>query len=138
MKIFLDANILISVVNNEYPLFTYTSRILSLADNPRFEVYTSAMSLGITWYFSEKKSGTNGARKKMDLLCEKLRISNIGQKEVEGAIQNPKLSDFEDALQYYSALNSGCQVIVTEDRSGFPLRNIPAMGAKEFLINHYF
>jgi predicted nucleic acid-binding protein len=138
MKIFLDANILISVVNNEYPLFTYTSRILSLADHSGFEVYTSAMSLGITWYFSEKKSGSSLARKKMNLLCDKLRISNIGQQEVGNAIGNPKLSDFEDALQYYSALNSGCQIIITEDRAGFPLRNIPAMGAKEFLTNHYF
>jgi hypothetical protein len=96
------------------------------------------MSLGITWYFSEKKSGTNLARKKMNLLCDKLRISNIGQREVEGAVGNPKLSDFEDALQYYSALHSGCHFIITEDRAGFPLKEIPAMGAKEFLTNHYF
>ena len=31
MKVFVDANILVSVVNKEYPLFPYTSRILSLA-----------------------------------------------------------------------------------------------------------
>ena len=39
MKIFLDATILVSVLNKEYPVFTYSSRILSLADNKKFEVH---------------------------------------------------------------------------------------------------
>jgi len=33
MNIFADANILVSVINKEYPLFPLTSRILSLGDN---------------------------------------------------------------------------------------------------------
>lgn len=28
MKIFLDANILVSVLNKEYPVFTYAARVL--------------------------------------------------------------------------------------------------------------
>ena len=39
MKIFLDANVLISVLNNEYPLFTYSARVLSLADNKKYKVF---------------------------------------------------------------------------------------------------
>jgi predicted nucleic acid-binding protein len=58
MKIFLDANILISVLNKEYPLFTYSSRILSLADDKRFQVFTSPVCLAIAFYFAEKKSGS--------------------------------------------------------------------------------
>ena len=55
MKVFVDANILVSVLNKEYPIYTYTSRILSLADNPAFEVYTSPICLAIAFYFAEKK-----------------------------------------------------------------------------------
>ena len=35
MKLFLDANVLVSVLNKEYPSFTYTSRILSLDRQPQ-------------------------------------------------------------------------------------------------------
>lgn len=56
MKLFLDANVLVSVVNKEYPLFTYSSRILSLASNPKFEVYTSPLCLAIAFYFAEKQN----------------------------------------------------------------------------------
>jgi predicted nucleic acid-binding protein len=55
MKIFLDANILISVVNKEYPLFSQTARILSLADRKGFQIYTSPICLAIAFYFAEKK-----------------------------------------------------------------------------------
>ena len=55
MKIFLDANVLVSVLNKEYPLFTYTSRITSLADKTNFTLYTSPVCLAIAFYFAEKK-----------------------------------------------------------------------------------
>jgi len=135
MKIFLDANILISVLNNEYPLFTYSSRILSLADNRKFKVFTSPVCLAIAFYFSEKKSGTAMARKKIALLSQKLQISEIGKKEVTEALKNEKVEDFEDGIQYYSALNSGCGIIITEDRSGFYYSKIKVMGSEEFLTN---
>ena len=54
MKIFLDANILVSVLNKEYPVFINSSRIISLADNARFRLYTSPICLAIAFYFSEK------------------------------------------------------------------------------------
>ncbi len=55
MRVFLDANVLVSVLNKEYPLFPNSSRILSLADKPGFELYTSPICLAIVFYFSEKK-----------------------------------------------------------------------------------
>jgi len=38
MKVFVDANILVSVLNKEYPLFTYSARILSLSGNKILEL----------------------------------------------------------------------------------------------------
>jgi predicted nucleic acid-binding protein len=54
MKIFLDANILISVLNKEYPLFTHTSRILSLSDRKDFEVFTSPVGLAIAFILPKR------------------------------------------------------------------------------------
>ncbi|MEI9958643.1 MAG: PIN domain-containing protein [Ferruginibacter sp.] len=71
MRIFLDANILVSVLNKEYPLFTYAARIVSLADNKKFTVYTSPVCLAIAFYFAEKKCGTQLAKQKIKLLSEK-------------------------------------------------------------------
>jgi predicted nucleic acid-binding protein len=133
MRIFLDANILVSVLNNEYPQFTYTSRILSLADNRKFTVYTSALSLAIAFYFAEKKSGTLAARQKISVLAGKLLIAGIGANEVTATIQQNKAHDFEDGMQYYAALHNKCTAIVTQDKSGFYFADIDVMHADEFL-----
>jgi predicted nucleic acid-binding protein len=64
MKIFIDVNVLVSVLNKEYPLFPYAARALSLIDDPEFEVFTSPVCLAIAFYFSEKKSGRAKAKEK--------------------------------------------------------------------------
>ncbi len=133
MRIFLDANILVSVLNKEYPVFSYTSRIVSLADDKRFEVYTSALCLAIAFYFAEKKSGTTVARRKIEILSQKLGITDMGSDEVVKSINNKKVKDFEDGLEYYSALRHKCKYIVTEDISDYYFADIPTLDSKTFI-----
>ena len=65
MKISLDANVLVSVLNKEYPTFSYLSRLLSLPQKVRkFEFYTPRICLAIAYYFAEKKSKSGLAKKR--------------------------------------------------------------------------
>ncbi|WP_394767038.1 PIN domain-containing protein [Ferruginibacter sp.] len=136
MRIFLDANILVSVLNKEYPLFSYSARIISLADNKKFTVYTSPICLVIAFYFAEKKSGTQLAKKKIEILVSKLSITDIGKKEVLHSLQNKKVNDFEDGLEYYAAESSNCNVIITEDINDFYFSSIPVFNSISFLEKH--
>jgi predicted nucleic acid-binding protein len=136
MRIFLDANILIAVLCNEYPLFTYCARVLSLADNSKFQVYTSPLCLAIAFYFAEKKNGTETARKKIGLLCSKLKITTIDESTVTKAAKDKAIHDFEDGMQYYSALNAKCKCIVTEDKNDFYFSKLEVLTAEDFLLKH--
>lgn len=138
MRIFLDANILVSVLNKEYPLFTYAARIVSLADHKNFSVYTSPVCLAIAFYFAEKKSGTQMAKQKIKLLAEKVSIAAVGKNEVLQALENKQVNDLEDGIEYYAALHNKCDVIVTEDDSDFYFSAIKIRGAKEFLTEYLF
>lgn len=133
MRIFLDANILVSVLNKEYPLFTCTARILSLTDQKKFTVCTSPICLAIAFYFAEKKSGTAAAREKIKLLTEKITIAATGKKEVLQALNNPKVNDFEDGMEYYAALCNKCDAIITEDTDDFYFSDIPVYNARDFI-----
>ena len=133
MKVFLDANILVSVLNKEYPVFTFSSRVLSLADNSKYKFYTSPLCLAIAYYFAEKKCGNAQARHKIDVLISKLQITTLNDKTVRDTNFNKKIHDFEDGLQYYSALNSGCKCIVTEDLNDFYFSEIEVLTSRLFL-----
>jgi predicted nucleic acid-binding protein len=136
MRIFLDANILVSVLNKEYPLFSNSARIVSLADNKKFAVFTSPICLAIAFYFSEKKSGTMLAKKKIELLVSKLSITDVGKNEVLQSLQNKKVNDFEGGLEYYSAVSNQCDVIITEDITDFYFSAVPVLNSKAFIEKH--
>lgn len=136
MRIFLDANILVAVLCNEYPLFTYCARVLSLADNSKFQVYTSPICLAIAYYFAEKKNGKTLAKKKIDLLCSKLNISLVDEKSVLNTIKNKSIHDFEDGLQYYSAMNAKCKCIITQNESDFHFSDIEILNSENFIMKY--
>ena len=138
MRVFLDANILVSVLNKEYPVFSYSSRVLSLADHRKFTVYTSPICLAIAFYFAEKKSGKASARHRIAMLAEKLHITNVHAKTVKQVLANKNIHDLEDGMQYYSALESGCECIITEDHSDFYFSEIEVLSSRDFLQRYLF
>jgi predicted nucleic acid-binding protein len=136
MKVFLDANVLVSVVNKEYPLFTHSSRILSLTDNKQFEVFTSPICLAITFYFAEKKHRTKLARQKIGMLGEHLSISAVSESAVKKTIKNTAINNFEDGLKYYAAKESGCQCIITEDIKDFYFSDLDILTCESFFVKY--
>ncbi len=137
MKLFLDANVIISVLNKEYPIFSFSSRILSLSDVRGFDLYTSPICLAIAFYFSTKKSGETIAKRKIDTLSNHVKLCSVSGETVRQALDDNKVHDFEDGLQYYSALQAGCQVIITEGKQDFYFSKIEVLGCEEF-ISAYF
>ena len=138
MRIFLDANILVSVLNKEYPLFTYTSRIISLADKTKFNLFTSPVCLAIAFYFAEKKYKSISAKSKIQILCEHINIAAANKSTVLNSLQNPAVNDFEDGLEYYSAVESKCDCIITEDIDDFYFSKIEVLGSEDFFEKYLF
>ena len=138
MKIFLDANILVSVLNKEYPLFTTTSRILSLADKNNFTLYTSPVCLAIAFYFAEKKFKSVKAKSKIQILCEHIEITSVNKSTVVKTIQSPAINNFEDGLEYYSAEESKCNCIITEDIGDFYFSKIEVLNSEHFFRKYLF
>ncbi len=133
MRIFLDANVLVSVFNREYPHYDGCARCLSLTGKNGYHVVVSALSLGIAFYFAEKKSGRAAARKKISALMQRVQVSPCGEAEASSAVKEKSADDFEDALQLYSALSAGSDVIITNNPSDYHFAGIPVRRPEDFL-----
>ena len=134
MRLFIDANILVATLNKEYPLFTWSSRILSLQGKQNIELFTSPLCLAIAFYFSSKKSGEKMARKKIEMLLQHIGITTIDQNITDQAIQNKLIHDFEDGMEYYSAIQNKCNCIITENQKDFYFSDIEVIGCEAFLM----
>lgn len=135
-RLFLDASILVTVLCNEYPRFSACARVLSLADDKRFEVYTSPLCLAIGAYFAEMKNGKKLARKKIALLAEKLRVTTMGPKAVERTFEDARITDIEDGFQYFSAVDAGCTAVVTYDKRDWKFAAMEVLTPDDFLLRH--
>ncbi len=133
MKVFVDANILVATLNKEYPLFTWSARLLSLQGKQNIQLFTSPLCLAIAFYFAGKKSGDELAKKKISLLCKNIGITTMNEEITKKAAENPKVHDFEDGLEYYSALQSKCDYIITENAQDFYFSEIEIKGCEEFI-----
>lgn len=132
MKIFVDANIVVAVFNKEYPAYDSCARVLSLAGKYNVELVCSTLSLGIAFYFAEKKSGRKKAHEKISILCKHITISPCGPQEVETALKCTDV-DFEDALQEASAKHAGCEVILTLNGKDFWFSELEQYHPEDFL-----
>ncbi|HET8829997.1 MAG TPA: PIN domain-containing protein [Pelobium sp.] len=137
MRVFLDANVLVAVLNKEYPVFSYAARILSLADHPKFTIYTSPVCLAIAYYFAEKKTSAKVAKTKISLLLEHIQIADNGRLGVTRTLENKKILDFEDGLEYYAAVENNCKCIVTENLKDFHFSEVEVLNCEDFAVKYF-
>ena len=89
-------------------------------------VYMSALSIHIIYYALKIKPKTQ-AHERIKELIKIINIVPLSSSITTQAISNFSV-DFEDTLQYYSALESNCDCILTRDKKDFTKikKNIPS------------
>lgn len=134
MRLFVDANIIVATLNKEYPLFTWSSRILSLQGKGNIELFTSPLCLAIAFYFAGKKCGDKLAKEKIGMLLHHIGVTAMDEKTTDQAIKNKLITDFEDGMEYYSAIQHKCDCIVTENQKDFYFSDIEVIGCEALLL----
>lgn len=131
-RIFLDTNFVLDFLGERDDFYLPAAELMTLADYKKIQVYTSATTIATSFYilskFESKKTTLDKIRK-FKMLCS---LSIIDDDVIEKAI-NSDFDDFEDAIQYFSALASGCELIITRNEKDFKKALIPVMSAFEFM-----
>lgn len=132
MNVFVDANILIDVLDQRELFFEASSNVLSLGAEHKITLYASALSMATCIYILRKPLGYQGAVACINALKEYIHISPLTQTEFDKALAEPS-PDVEDMLQYYSAKSANCEVIITRNGKHFPSTGLPILTPKDFL-----
>ena len=132
MKLFLDTNVMLDFLGERDPFYISAAKIATLADKSRLKIIVSALSYATISYFLNKYYGHD---KTIDKLRKFKIISEICELDtliIEKGL-NSDFSDFEDSLQYYSALRKECDIIITRNGKDFKKSQRPVMTPDEFL-----
>ena len=132
-KIFLDTNIVIDLLSRRHPFYEEAADIFSLADKKEIELSVSSLTIANTSYVLLKQMDVNKAKAILRKLCLIIKILPLDDKIIGLALNDDSFSDFEDALQYFTALENEKEMIITRNLKDFKNPKIPAFTAKQFM-----
>ncbi len=132
-RVFVDANIVVDLLCERYPWFPRVMRIFNIADCGQIELYCSSLSLGTASYLMEaRKMSPQDIFEGIDLLCQMCTPTVVDASVVREALDSD-FTDFEDALQHFSAKTVDADCIVTRNKKDFSTSEIPLYELDEFL-----
>lgn len=132
-RVFVDANIVVDLLCERYPWFPSVMRIFNMADRRQIELFCSTLSLGTASYLMEtRKMSPQDIFDGIDLLCQMCTPTVVDASVVRQALDSG-FTDFEDALQHFSAKTVDAECIVTRNKKDFSSSEIPVYELDEFM-----
>lgn len=131
-KVFLDTNIVLDVLGKREPFFEAANNLFKLGEKGEIELQISSITFINVQYILRKEIGKEPVKtviRGLRLLCS---VCNIGEREIDLALLSD-MKDFEDAVQYFTAINHNSKVIITRDTKDFKGSRLPIMTAEEYL-----
>ena len=132
MKLFLDTNVLIDFIL-ERPLFYQpAAMIVSLAAERKIDICVSALSV-VTANFiciERCKMPLDVYRRKVDFLRNFIEVCSVDFSDINSSYE-ANWKDFEDGVQYFSAIRSGVDYLVTRNVKDFEENDLKVITVDE-------
>ena len=132
-KIFIDTNIVIDLLSKRTPFFEEAATLFSLADKNQIEISISSLTIANTSYLLLKQMDANKAKSIIRKLRLIVKTLSLDDKIIGLALNHETFSDFEDCLQYFTALENNQEIIITRNLKDFKNSKLPTMTAKQFI-----
>lgn len=127
-RLFLDTNIVVDVLERREPFCHDAVRLFTMAYNKKV---LSPMTYS-TASFLLRKNGPEGVRNLLSNFRQLSRVATTNERTVDDSLAS-QFKDFEDAMQYYTAIKAKADVIITRNGKDFTASKLPVMTATEYL-----
>jgi predicted nucleic acid-binding protein len=132
-NIFLDTNVVIDVLADRKPFSNASSKLFDYAEKGKINLYISALSYSNIYYIVRKICSHKemiSMLRDLEALTTTLDVT----KQIIAESLNSGLKDFEDSIQYYTALsNKKIESIVTRNPRDFKNNDISVFTPEEAL-----
>lgn len=132
MNVFLDTNVVVDFMGERAGFFDDAATIFAVIEDRIITASASALTIVNCAYILKKAFNSDIMLEKVETLCQMLNITPIDRSQLMNAVQL-KPYDYEDAVQYLSALPYRPDVIITRDKRGFNDFDILVMTPAEFV-----
>jgi len=130
--VFVDTDIVLDLLARREPFYAAAARLFSLAETGILNLSVSSLSFANLFYILRKQVSARHAQEVLRDFKQLVRVLSVDDGVVEQALQ-AGFADFEDALQYFSALGGGCNALLTRNGRHYRKATISIFTAEAFL-----
>ena len=131
-KILVDTNVVLDLLAKRTPFLIEAQELFTLADKERLQLYVSSLTFANTYYILSQKLKMNDVRKVLRKFKVLVKVLAMDDKIIDLALDSD-FKDFEDAIQYYTAIENNIEMIITRNLKDFKSAKIPVLTAKNYL-----
>ncbi len=134
-KVFVDTDIVLDLLSNREPFYIHSAKLFSAADKNEIKIHVSSLTFTNLNYILSKQYSTDLAKKRLLKFKTLVTVLAVNDKIIELALASD-FKDFEDAVQYFTAIENNIKVLLTRNLKDYKSAEIPTMTAEQFLKIH--
>lgn len=132
-KLFVDSDVVIDFFTDREPHVNPASELFELNEQGSVKLFLSAVSINNIYYIVRRFLGQKKTIEVLETLTEMTEIIGTTKTEIVQALKND-FSDYEDSVQYSSALNiKDLDAIITRNIKDYKNSSIAVMTPLNFL-----
>ncbi len=128
-RLFLDTNIVVDLLDRREPFCHDAVRLFTMAYNKQVKLIVSPMTFATASFLLRKHVPRACA-----ICCPIFGSYPVSQHPMSARLTTrwPQFKDFEDAMQYYTALRAKSDAIITRNGKDFTASKLPVLTPSEF------
>lgn len=135
-RLLIDTNTVIDLLSKRENFYDEAADLFSRADRKELNLVISSLTFANTNYILTKLKSAKEAREILRKFKVLVEVLSLDDKITELALSDDDFPDFEDGLQYYSAIENQIDIIITRNKKDFKNSKIPVLSAKEYLARN--
>lgn len=112
--LFVDTDIVLDLLARREPFYGPAARLFSEAESGNLTLCVSSLTFSNLFYLLRKQVSGRHAQELLRTFKQLVTVVAVDDAIVEQALHG-EFTDFEDALQYFSALSAGCSTLITRN-----------------------
>jgi predicted nucleic acid-binding protein len=131
-KVFIDTDIAMDLLAERVPHYLAAARLFTLADQGKLSIHVSSLSFSNLNYLLSRLYSQAGSRNSLSTFKTLVKVLAVDDKIIDLSL-NSDFKDFEDAIQYYTAIENQVGILLTRNLKDYKAAKIPVMTAQDYL-----
>ncbi len=129
-RVFVDSDVILDLLLAREPFFPAAANLFLLIQEGRVEAFTSPVVFVNLFYILRQGMPASEAFTALRKLRLLLGVLSVDERTIDRGLAS-SFADFEDAIQYYTAVAHSLDAVVTRNKRHYKAAEIPVLDAAE-------